>query len=184
MTTTTEHFDRNTAGGFTLVELLVSMGISTMLLIAIFSSFIFISRSCLATTDYAAMDNQARESLERFAREVRMAKNVPEFAADGSAITLTVQDGSTTYDVNYTYVPSIGAFYRAYGTADQELLVSGIETFKFSRYTLLHDPAVNPLETKQLQLELRSIRSGPAKAFTSNNVVSARYVLRNKIVAN
>jgi prepilin-type N-terminal cleavage/methylation domain-containing protein len=184
MITTTGHSDRQhqTRKGFTLLELLVAMGISSMLLIGIFSSAIFISRSSLATTDYAGMDSEARIALEVFAREVRMASNVSSFSSD--SVTLTVQNGGTSYDVTYTYVPGIKAFYRAYGTADQQLLVSGITNFQFSRYTLLHTPATNDLETKQLQLELRSIRSGPAKSFTSNNVVSARYVLRNKIVSN
>lgn len=184
MTITTAHSDRTRCAraGVTLTELLVSMGISTMLLIAIFSSFIFISRSSLATTDYAGMDNEARNALETFAREVRMASNVSNFTND--TVTLTVQNAGTSYMVNYTYIPSIGAFYRAYGTASQKLLVSGIQNFKFSRYTLLQAPAANDLETKQIQLELRSVRTGPARAFASNNVVSARYVLRNKIVSN
>lgn len=184
MTTITAHSDRTrfSRAGFTLTELLISMGISTILLIAIFSSFIFISRSSLATTDYAGMDNEARTALETFAREVRMASNVSNFTND--TVTLTVQNAGSTYTVNYTYVPSLGSFYRAYGTADQKLLVSGIQTFKLSRYTLLQAPASNDLETKQLQLELRSVRSGPARAVASNNVVSARYVLRNKIVSN
>jgi hypothetical protein len=138
------------------------------------------------------MDGQARSGLETFAREVRMASAVSNFSANG--VTLTVPASSGTYTIAYTYVPATKTFYRGYGTSGQTALITDIESGSFSlkRYAIIDDPdnpgfpkpAINDLETKQLQLELRSVRGGSAKASASNNVVSARYVLRNKIVTN
>jgi prepilin-type N-terminal cleavage/methylation domain-containing protein len=184
MTTTTGASDstRLRRRGFTLTELLVSMALAMMVLAAVFSSLIFVTRSCLATTDYAGMDGEAREGLERFSREVRMADGVSSFSTTG--IRLHVPTSSSSYWVNYTYVPQDRIFYRAYGTASQEALITGVETLTLKRYTLLQTPANNDLETKQLQLELRAVRTGPAQAFASNNVISARFILRNKVVSN
>jgi prepilin-type N-terminal cleavage/methylation domain-containing protein len=184
MITTTAAFRTNRPGcqGFTLTELLVSMALASMVLAAVFSSLIFVTRSCLATTDYSGMDGEAREGLEKFSREVRMADGVSNFTTNG--VRLHVPTASSSYWVNYTYVPTDGTFYRAYGTAGQEALITGVERFTLKRYTLLQTPANNDLETKQLQLELRAVRSGPAQAFASNNVISARYILRNKVVSN
>jgi len=159
---------------------MIAMAISAMILAGVMSSFLFLSRGTLATTDYADMELEARVALERFAREVRMANGVSSFTAN--SVTLSVLDG-TAYTVNYTYVPADGAFYRAYGTASQRLLISGIERFALQRYTLLGTKATNHLETKLLQLDLTAVRTGPAKAFASNNVISARYIMRNKLVA-
>lgn len=184
MTTTTESSDRarKRRRGITLVELLIAVGLSSVILTGVMSSFAFLSRGTIVTSDYADMDRQARYALEQFAREVRMASDVSNFTTD--SVTLTVKDGATSYTVNYTHVPALRAFYRAYGTADQKLLISGVDAFQLQRYTLLQTPATNDLETKQLQLDLRATRTGPARAFASNNVISARYIMRNKIVSN
>lgn len=153
-----------------------------MALTAVIGSLIFVGRSCVATTDYADMDTEARFALETFAREVRMADQISNFSTNGC--TLRVVTSSSNYTVTYTYVPLTRAFYRNYGTGSQSILIRGVDTFTLKRYTLLQTAAVNDLETKQLQLELRSIRSGAARAFASNNVISARFIMRNKAVSN
>jgi Tfp pilus assembly protein PilW len=167
--------------GITLVELMIAVALSSMILAAVMSSFIFLSRGTIATSDYADMDREARAALERFAREVRMSSGVTNFTTN--TVTLSVQS-DTPYTVNYTHVPADRAFYRAYGTAAEEVLIKGVESFAFQRFTLLQTPASNHLETKLLQLDLSATRTGPARAFASNNVISARYIMRNKIVAN
>jgi len=168
-----------------VVELLVAMTISTMALAAVISTVTFVARSTIATSDYSDMDREARTGLELFARDVRMASDVVSFSED--AVTLQVVTSGGTMSVNYTFVPQTRIFYRAYGTASQRVLISNIENFRLSRYSIAIDPdtgqpeeAINHAETKQIQLELRAVRTGPAKAFASNNVVSARYILRNK----
>jgi len=161
---------------------MISMGLASVALAAVLSSFIFLMRSSLSTTDYAGMDQEARAALETFAQEVRMADAVVNFSTN--SVTLNVPTASSSYTVNYTYVPTLKAFYRAYATAGQKLLVKGVDRFSLNRFTLQQTVATNNLETKQIQLELRAARSGPAQAFASNNVISARYILRNKIVSN
>ena len=81
-------------------------------------------------------------------------------------------------EIALTYIYGIGR------TSSQKILIKGIQSFTLKRYTLQQTAASNDLETKQLQLELRSVRTGPAKAFASNNVISARFIMRNKPVSN
>jgi len=170
-------------GAFSLVEVMVVIGISGLILTAVMTSLLLVGRNSLSTSDYVDFDDEARRGLELFAREVRMAEDVSNFSTSG--VTLRVRDTeSTTYNVTYSYIAQNRAFYRAYGTADQRLLIRDIASFEMKRYNLTRGPATNDLETKQLQLQLRSVRSGGARALASNNVVSARYILRNKIVSN
>jgi len=174
--------------GFSLVELLIAMSLSSIALAAVLSTVTFVARSSMSTSDYADMDREARAGLETFARDVRMASDVITFdEVNANFVTLEVVGaGGTKTNVTYTFVPLDKTFYRAYGTSAQRALISNIETFRLSRYSIALDDAGQPkkatnhFETKQIQLELRSVRSGPGKAFASNNVVSARYILRNK----
>ncbi len=176
---------RRSRAGFSLIELVVAMTIASMAMAAVLSTSIFIGRSCVATTDYADMTREARTALELFARDVRMASDVTAFSS--TAVTLTVVTSSGTKTVNYTYVPGTKIFYQNFGTAQQRRLITSIETLTLKAYGLATDASGEPkeannlLEIKQLQLQLRSVRTGPGKSSASNNVVSARYILRNKL---
>ena len=173
---------RNLRQGLTLVEMLVAMTLGSLVLAAVFSSLIFVSKGTFNLADYIAMDQEAQIALEIFSREARMAENVSNYTANG--ITLTVPTASSSYNVTYTYVPADTTFYRAYGTADEKALIKNVTDFSLKRYNLQHNLASNDLETKQLQIDIKSKRSGAITADTTNNVLSARYILRNKVVSN
>ncbi len=170
------------ASGFTLPEILIGIVIGSMLIAAITSSFIFIAKSCASLNDYSDLDLEARTAIEIFSREVRAAKDISGFSSSG--MTLTVPGAGGDYTVNYTYVVNDKTFYRAYGTSDQEALLTGVESFALNRFNLLHNTASNDLETKQIQLDARTVRSGGVKFRATNNVLSARFVMRNKVASN
>jgi hypothetical protein len=90
--------------------------------------------------------------------------------------------------VRYEYFPAYKAFYREYGTPGERVLITGIDTFVLKRFSMALGMDGQPMETsndlevKQLQIQLRAQRSGVGRATATNNVISARYVLRNKVV--
>ena len=186
MTTITQNCKRERHGsngsGFTLPEVLIGIVLGAMLMGAVMSSYIFIAKSCVSLNDYTDLDLEARMAIERFSREVRAASDISGFSASG--MTLTVRDAGGLYTVNYTYVPNDKAFYRAYGTSDQEALLTGVESLTLKRFNLLHNAASNDLETKQIQLDARTVRSGGVKFKATNNVLSARFIMRNKVASN
>lgn len=168
--------------GVTLVELVVGMSISAVVMAAIFGSFNFLARSSLLTVSYAEMDLQARVGLETLARDVRMASDIQNVTANG--MTLVVPNLASP--VRYDFVPAKQSFYRNYGQPGEKRLISGIDQFVLKLYSINRDALGQPLETtnlsevKQLQIQLREVRAGAARATVTNNVISARYVLRNK----
>lgn len=170
------------ASGFTLPEILVGIVIGSMLVAAVTSSFIFIAKSCVSLNDYSHLDLEARTAIDTFSREVRAAKDISGFSSSG--MTLTVPGAGGDYTVNYTYVVNDKTFYRAYGTSDQEALLTGVESLALKRFNLLNNTASNDLETKQIQLDARTVRSGGVKFRVTNNVLSARFVMRNKVASN
>jgi hypothetical protein len=175
------------------MELLVSMSIASVVLAAVLSTVTFVARGSIATADYSDMDREARIGLETFARDIRRAQRVTNASLLAETVTLDVVTGydgagaQIVASTSYTYVPADKTLYREYGESSQRALIKNIESFELKYYSIALDgsgqqrEASNALETKQIQLELRSVRSGPAKASASNNVVSARYVLRNKV---
>ncbi len=174
------------ARGMTLVELIIGMTLASVLMTAVLSSFLFLGRSGFALSHYNEMELQARLGLERFAEDVRQASDL---AWDSDTqVTLTV--GPAT--VIYGYDAARKSVYRETGGVRHTML-EGIETFVFTGYAITGAPIVftasNPAsrlqaghDTKQLQISMRAVRTRATIATTTNTVLSARFILRNKKV--
>jgi Tfp pilus assembly protein PilV len=62
--------------GFSLVELLISLGLMMMLMLALLASFTFIARGDRSLTNYGDINAQARIMLERLGADLRSATDV------------------------------------------------------------------------------------------------------------
>jgi type II secretory pathway pseudopilin PulG len=178
--------------GFTLVEVLIASTLSTLVLAGVLSAFLFLVRTGFRSSSYSEMEAQLRRGLDAFAQDTRSATNVHWNSAQ--SITLTVNGQSVTYAYDSaTDSASYRSFYRAVGdlaSAPRTVLVRGLDTdFAFHRYKLeqsgvTDNTAQNDAETKLLQLSLRATRTSVATTGAGNAAISARYMLRNKRVAN
>jgi prepilin-type N-terminal cleavage/methylation domain-containing protein len=179
--------------GFTLTELIVATSLSGILLVAVLSSVLLISRSGYLLNNYVQMEHEARHALEAFAVDARVTQDVVWHRASASSpltgITLVAPDGTS---VRYTYDAANGTLTRN-AASGSKVLVSGIQSLTFTAYRYddaaglqaippasSTDAQINGL-TKMLQISLSSVRTRVTLADSTNNVVSARYVLRNKI---
>jgi prepilin-type N-terminal cleavage/methylation domain-containing protein len=179
--------------GFTLVEVLIATVLSGAILAGILSSFLMMGRSGYNAANYSMMEAEARRALETFSEEARMAKNITWNSS--SSITLTVVSSAGDYTVTYAYDSSSSGstalcFYRKLGTSSSTatplILVRNVSDFSFRRYKVVNGTdysAANDLETKQIQITLRAIRTGSTTVAATNAVLSARVVLRNKVVS-
>ena len=182
--------------GFTLSEVIIAATLSVFVLAGVLSAFLFIGRTSFAASSYSELESEARRGLEVFAEDVRMANDIRWNSPQ--SVTLMIEGGAGPTPVTYAYdgdaeSPTYRSFYRMDGEADslaprRELIRNLAPDFSFRRYKLeqpgvIDNTAGNDLETKQIQLTLRAIRSGATVAATTNSVVSARYVLRNKRVS-
>lgn len=180
-------------GGFTLVEVMIAAGLSGFILTAVLGAFLMLGRSGYNAASYSMMEAEARRSLETFSQEARLAKNIVWNSSN--SVTLTVVNSAANYTVTYSYDGSAtGAtakcFYRVLGSASSTsarlILVRNVTDFAFRRYKVVNGvdyAATNDLETKQIQITLRATRTGVTTVDTTNAVLSARVVLRNKPVS-
>ena len=192
--TTSTHVPARKSGksGFTLVEVMVVATLSSLILIGVISTFLFLGRASFAAANYSDMEVDTREAIEIFARDVRMASDVSWNSAN--SVTLTVDSASGSYQVTYTYNPTAVSGVEARtltrtrgGTT--EVMVTGIRSFEFTAYKINTEAislssittATNQM-TKQIQLSMEIERRRPTVALTTDKVVSARFVLRNKSV--
>lgn len=167
--------------GFTLTEVMVAMSLGLMISAAVLSSFGFIGRSSLGIAHYSNMNSESRNGLEHFARDVRAAQGISGFSETN--LTLHVPDSGGIRQTTYRYNTDTKAFERVNDAGDVEKLMSHVEEFIFRRYNVLQSEASNDLETKQIQLQLKMVRPVLQRE-TSDKVISARYIMRNKRVSN
>jgi Tfp pilus assembly protein PilW len=203
MTTTTPSIERGrpipprARPAFTLTEVMVAATLSVLVLAGVLSSFLLIGRTGYNASAYSVTEAEIRRGLETFAEDVRQANDIHLNSAQ--SITLTVPtDANATQLVTYAYDGDSASgtyqcFYRQLGPADsgepRRVLVHDVAAdFAFHRYKLeqagvTDNSAANDMETKQIQLNLRAVRTGITTAATTQTAISARFVLRNKRVS-
>jgi type II secretory pathway pseudopilin PulG len=193
MTISIPRTDRRGTGAFTLVEVIIAATLSTLVLAGVLSAFVFITRTGFRASGYSEMEAEIRRGLEAFARDARNATDVHWNNAQSVTFTLGANAVTYTYDGDPAS-PTFRGFYRVEGDASsgqpRRVLIHNVDPeFAFKRYKLVQTDvgdniAANDGETKQLQVTLRAGRTSNATVGASNPAVSARYVLRNKRVAN
>lgn len=185
-------------GGFTLTEVIIAATLSTVVLAGVLSAFLMIGRTGFVASSYSELEAQTRRGLETFGNDVRKATDIRWNSSQ--SITLSVATaGSASSLVTYAYdtaagSPTEGCFYRVIGdaasTEPRRVLIRNVASdFAFQRFKLeqtgqTDNTATSDLETKQLQVTLRASRTGVTTVAANQSALSARYVLRNKRVAN
>ncbi len=184
---------------FTLVEVLIGSTLGAIVLAGVLSAFLFLGRAGVAVQNYSDMEAQAREAMETFALDVRMAYGVSWSISGGEAngVTITVEENGDEARYTYVYDSTAGTFSRQRthpSAGDVRVLISGIkrnpEVDFFTAYkidtqridfsTTTATAAANM--TKQIQISLEAERLRTTLGAATNKVVSARFVLRNKKV--
>jgi type II secretory pathway pseudopilin PulG len=183
---TRKHRADSRTSGYTLVEVMISAGLAAFILAGVLTSFLFLVRSGTNIQTYSDMESQGRKALEVFAEDVRQASAI----AWTSDVNITLTIGSRS--VSYVYSSSAATFSRT-DDAGTRALITGIAmgTFKFRAYNISGDVIeldsadkliAAGVNTKQLQVSLEAVRTHQTTVAATNAVLSARYILRNKIV--
>src|SRR5687768_6752532 len=175
---------------FTLTELLIGSGIATFIMIGVLSTFLMIGRSGANIQNYSQMETHSRRALEELSQDVRMAKDILWTSAQ--SVTLVVKDNyldaidpANKETVTYAYDATEKQFYRKAGpsssTEPKRILIQNVESCVFARFDRLNNSKkVSDVTTKRLQITLVLRTKSPTVKATSNNILSASYILRNK----
>lgn len=172
---------------------MMSTSLASMVMTGVLSSFVLMGKNSYNAANYSMMEAESRRALEIFTQEARMADNITWISPN--SVTLSIANGTGNYLVTYAYDSATAGgtaqtFYRQLGAAGSgapaQVLVRAVSDFAFRRYKVVNGSdftATNDLETKQIQITLRTVRSGATTVNATNAVLSARVVLRNKHVS-
>jgi Tfp pilus assembly protein PilW len=185
-----ERRSRRKSRGHTLVEVLIAATLAAFTLAGVLSSFLFLVRSGTNIRNYSDMESQARKALEIFAEDVRQASAISW--TSNQSVTLIVNSRPVTFTYSSTNKTFTRVHYVGSGGVAR-ILISGITpgTFTFRAYTVSGNElplasAANltaaGVNTKQLQISMEASRANQTVVAATNTVLSARFILRNKIV--
>jgi Tfp pilus assembly protein PilW len=199
----TRHTERTGAHAFTLVEVMIGASLGAFILAGVLSTFLMIGRNGVNAANYCALESDARQGLETFSREARMASSVSgpgsSTTMSSTSVTFGIPDTSSgtgaAYFVTYAYDSTNQIFTRngppltnAGGTVATTTLMHGVQSLSFKYYSYVSGDATadfnntttSATAVKQIELTLTAQRSNTTVANSTNNVLSARFILRNK----
>lgn len=130
--------------GFTLVELIVGMSLSLMIMGALLSSYVFLSRNFsrsigMSGANQPTLESQSRRTLAYFEQDARMASGVdisgihPLPSAAGVTFVIPTGTGDTT-TISYNYDSSAKTLARTQGTGNAQILQTDLLAFSFHYY--------------------------------------------------
>jgi prepilin-type N-terminal cleavage/methylation domain-containing protein len=190
-------------GAFTLVELLIGMALSSMLMLAVLSSYVFLGRALTRLALQQELERQSRGTIARLTADISMAQSVT--SANDTTLALTLPAGTVTYTYNsttktLTRTASFGASPTlvllgspasvALGSPAPGAIVCTV--FAFNYFTTA-DRVLSPTDTKPTQwtdapISIKQIEAGFTIAagtsfvgtYTTLRTASGRFALRNR----
>ncbi|WP_221030620.1 PilW family protein [Actomonas aquatica] len=169
--------------GFTLVELMVSSAASVFVLAGIISTFLFLSRSGVGLGQYNEMETQARATYQVFGEDCRTATDASW--SDATTLVLTVDGDAIVYEFD----ASGGSFIRT-ANGNSQVIADEISAFSFKAFDINTNaldvasaPSTAGGPAKMIQVDLDLSRQEVTTVRSTQRLISARFVLRNKKVS-
>lgn len=169
--------------GFTLVELMVSMGIGMVILAAVTTTFMSQTRIYNAQEQINEMQQNARGALDILSRELKMAGYKPNGGGFNGVTYSTTQlrvqadlnsDGaistSSTANEQITYAFDNGneQITRAVGSSSAQILAEHISAFTFNYLDSAGAATTVSANIRQVSITITAKTAKPDPNFTSN----------------
>lgn len=171
--------------GFSLVEIMVTVGLFSVILAAIIPAFNFFGRSVIGLGNYSAMSQESRRSMEILSRDIHAAEALTEATEHELTLILPNDLGGDT--VNFRYSSADKTVVRTVtplaGAVSSQEILTDVGEFSFIFFNRLgneleysHGPIL--IETKSIQVNAKQLKK-VIQRDTSDYIVSARYLMRN-----
>jgi len=184
----------------TLVELLIAIGISGILFVAVGTMIFFSGRSYAAMANYVDLDNKSRKALDQITKDLRQVNGVTSIGTNtvsGQTVTnQLVVSGTeadlTPYTITYNYNPAstnqtLTRVKSAGLYPGTTTLLTGCTYLNFRMFnrvpqdgTLDNFPAASVAECKVVQIDWICARKIFNQSDNTESVQSAKVVIRKK----
>ena len=184
------------AAAFTLPELLVAVGLASVLLAAVLSVNAFGSRSFVAMGNYINLDSKSRNSLDVLSREIRNATGVVAFYTNLPVRWLTLTNASQAKAVTLTYNSNARTLVMTKTGQAAQTFLTECERWDFALYSrapllstnnITFYSATNTTGTldvtlcKLINMSWKCSRTILGSKFNTESVQTAQIVMRNKV---
>jgi len=177
----TTSIKRPQRAAFTLVELLISMGIASLLMLACFSLSLYTTRSIASLTDAVDLGARSRYAIDRMSQKLRQASVIKSFSPASVSV---VFKGKT---LTYTYDATNKKLVEKNEQGVETPLLENCENLKFTLYkrapitnSFSQFPAGSLSEGKLIHVSWDTSRTLVGRQSGSAEMASARIVLRSK----
>jgi hypothetical protein len=175
------HPSRRFQSGVSLMELLVSVGVASIVFAAVGSLSMFTSRSFVAMGNYNDLDRVSRNALDHMSREIRETRRLTGYTK--TKLTFEDYDG---LPLTYEYSPTVGSLVRSKAGSNMVLLTQcDLLSFNISQrnpsnnFTFYPVSGNNLATAKLIDVTWRCSREVLGKKFHTESVQTAKIVLRN-----
>jgi prepilin-type N-terminal cleavage/methylation domain-containing protein len=181
-TITAQSKSKNPKKGFSLVEVIITMGLLTMIIAVGLSAVTFISQSSTALTNYTIMSTNGRQALEILSRDLRMGYDINSASPKTFDFQIYGKAGANDR-IAYEYDEVADILYRTVNAGTKEVVMDDLVSFAFNYYNLRRLPTTAEISIKEVQIEGLLKRSS-LRINNTNHIISARFMLRNRSVSN
>ena len=175
---------------WTLVEMMVAVGIFSIGSIALMGSYLFCVKAMASLYNYALLDQYNRQAMDQLTREIRQARGVLAYTTNSITILTAQSDGSVGPNVTYSFSPGTKKMLRTSTDGASKVLLNNCSLLSFQLFTRCPSNAVFgafPVATnnwqqtvKVLQLTWKTSILQPSGIANSENVQTARIVIRKQ----
>jgi Tfp pilus assembly protein PilW len=162
----------------TLVEMMVAVGVGSLVLMGIAMVFMTSSRAFAAVSNYVAMDSSSRNALDHLTQEIRQAGNLVEFTTNHLKFGY---QGTTNSFLVFDWNASSGQLTE-WKTSDTttNILLSGCDQLSFSLQDAFFNSTTTPSQGKGIRVNWTCSRTILGSKTTTEDMQQALIVIRNK----
>ncbi|MEY4387376.1 MAG: hypothetical protein RLY20_2659 [Verrucomicrobiota bacterium] len=176
------------SAGVTLVELMVALGVGSIVLAVVATVTVFGARSFMALGNYSALDQQSCAGVDQMTREIRQATAL--ISTNNSPKALVFTNANKGITITYAWNANTKQLTAKYSNESQErVLLRGCEDWSFhlwqrtpySNLTNVFYAATSPKLCKLVDMSWKCSRTvGGTKLLNTESIQTAQIVLRNQ----
>jgi prepilin-type N-terminal cleavage/methylation domain-containing protein len=182
------------ARGMTLVEVMVAVGLGSMLLASASSLWLFGSRSFVAMGNYSSLDTKSRNALDQMSRDLRQATQVIAVQNSGTSKRLAVTNALTGTGITYSWEATPRTLVCQKTGQPEQVYLTECDRWDFELYqrtpqkngSYVFFPATNTAGIydlsvcKLINMTWKCSRTILGSKVNTESVQTAQVVLRNK----
>ena len=187
---------RRRHSGFTLVEMLIAVGLGSIALTIIAMLSMFASRSFESLANYAELDARSRNALDRVSREMRQCTALISFQTNAPVKFLMLTNADQNKTITLTWNQNDGTLVMGMTGDDPQILLKSCDRWDIALYSrapvltptnITFYPATNSqgnldaTKCKLIGISWQCSRAVLGNKINTESVQTAQIVLRNKV---